>query len=147
MPKKTKMAAERIKERHQGTVKPKMHLPSVLDGGCIFLNKSYLLYMQLHTQIKKRKNQRSSRWNDINNKSGAPICRPDLQPDQAADYQRGFAAGQAMPSHPGLARDLRISVITTKRAYDELEKKASFTSYRQRAFCSPKNTELLREGT
>ena len=32
-----------------------------------------------------------------------------------------LAPGEALPSIRGLAKDLKISVITTKRAYDELE--------------------------
>ena len=46
----------------------------------------------------------------------------------------------------GLARDLRISVITTKRAYDELEKEGFLYAVPAKGFfVAPKNTELLRE--
>ena len=51
-----------------------------------------------------------------------------------------------MPSIRGLARDLRISVITTKRAYDELEKEGFLYAVPAKGFfVAPKNTELLRE--
>lgn len=82
----------------------------------------------------------------IDNKSGAPIydqictqikdqiIRGDLQPDEA------------MPSIRGLARDLRISVITTKRAYDELEQEGFLYAVPAKGFfVAPKNTALLRE--
>ena len=53
---------------------------------------------------------------------------------------------EAMPSIRGLARDLRISVITTKRAYDELEKEGFLYAVPAKGFfVAPKNTELLRE--
>ena len=42
--------------------------------------------------------------------------------------------------------DLRISVITTKRAYDELEKEGFLYAVPAKGFfVAPKNTELLRE--
>lgn len=50
------------------------------------------------------------------------------------------------PPSGGLARDLRISVITTKRAYDELEKEGFLYAVPAKGFfVAPKNTELLRE--
>ena len=53
---------------------------------------------------------------------------------------------EALPSIRGLARDLRISVITTKRAYDELEKEGFLYAIPAKGFfVAPKNTELLRE--
>ena len=51
-----------------------------------------------------------------------------------------------LPSIRGLARDLRISVITTKRAYDELEREGFiYTVPAKGCFVAPRNTELLRE--
>ena len=55
---------------------------------------------------------------------------------------------QALPSIRNLAKDLRISVITTKRAYDELEREGFiYTLPAKGCFVAPKNTELLREQT
>ena len=54
--------------------------------------------------------------------------------------------GQPLPSIRALARDLRISVITTKRAYDELEKEGFLYAIPAKGFfVAAKNTELLRE--
>ena len=54
--------------------------------------------------------------------------------------------GDALPSMRLLAKELRISVITTKRAYDELEREGFiYTVPAKGCFVSPKNTELLRE--
>ena len=54
--------------------------------------------------------------------------------------------GEQLPSIRQLARDLRISVVTTKRAYDELEREGFlYTVPAKGCFVAPKNTELLRE--
>lgn len=51
-----------------------------------------------------------------------------------------------LPSIRSLAKDLRISVITTKRAYDELERDGFiYTVAGKGCFVAQKNTELLRE--
>lgn len=52
----------------------------------------------------------------------------------------------ALPSIRNLAKDLRISVITTKRAYDELEREGFiYTLPAKGCFVAPRNVELLRE--
>lgn len=54
--------------------------------------------------------------------------------------------GTLLPSIRTLAKDLRISVITTKRAYDELEKDGYIYSVAGKgSYVAEKNTELLRE--
>lgn len=51
-----------------------------------------------------------------------------------------------LPSIRSLAKDLRISFITTKRAYEELEKDGFiYTVQGKGCFVAPKNVELLRE--
>ena len=51
-----------------------------------------------------------------------------------------------LPSIRGLAKDLRISFVTTKRAYDELEKEGFlYTIPGKGCFVAAKNVELLRE--
>ena len=57
-----------------------------------------------------------------------------------------LAEGEALPSIRGLAKDLRISVITTKRAYEELEREGFiYTMAGKGSFVAKKNLELLRE--
>ena len=82
----------------------------------------------------------------IDNKSGAPIY------DQIyTQIKNQIISGQPgpdemLPSIRNLAKDLRISVITTKRAYEELEKEGFiYTVAAKGCFVAPKNTELLRE--
>jgi len=54
--------------------------------------------------------------------------------------------GEALPSIRNLAKDLRISVITTKRAYDELERDGFiYTVPAKGCFVAEKNIELIRE--
>ena len=52
-----------------------------------------------------------------------------------------LSAGDALPSMRLLAKELRISVITTKRAYEELERDGPGKG----CFVAPQNRELLRE--
>ncbi len=54
--------------------------------------------------------------------------------------------GELLPSIRSLAKDLRISVITTKRAYDELEKDGYIYSIAGKGFyVAESNTEIMRE--
>ncbi|MDD4849926.1 MAG: GntR family transcriptional regulator [Gemmiger sp.] len=58
----------------------------------------------------------------------------------------GLCAGDALPSIRLLARELRISVITTKRAYEELENEGFITTVPGRGcFVAPQNPALHRE--
>jgi len=51
-----------------------------------------------------------------------------------------------LPSIRGLAKDLRISFITTKHAYEELEQEGFiYTLPGKGCYVAPKNTEILRE--
>ena len=54
--------------------------------------------------------------------------------------------GEALPSLRLLARDLRVSVITTKRAYEELEREGFIATIPGKGcFVTPKDLELVRE--
>ena len=82
----------------------------------------------------------------INNKSGAPIYDQIYNQIKQQIISGALQPDEAMPSIRGLARDLRISVITTKRAYDELEKEGFiYTIAAKGCFVAPLNTDLLRE--
>lgn len=57
-----------------------------------------------------------------------------------------LAPGEALPSIRALAKDLKISVITTKRAYDELEAEGFlFTVAGKGCFVAEKNLDIVRE--
>ena len=84
----------------------------------------------------------------IDNKSSLPIYDQIYSQIKAQIISGELKEHEALPSIRSLAKDLRISVITTKRAYDELEKEGFiYTIAAKGCFVAPKNVELLREET
>lgn len=82
----------------------------------------------------------------IDNKSGAPIYDQIYSQIKAQIISGVLKENEMLPSIRGLAKDLRISFITTKRAYDELEKDGFiYTVQAKGCYVAPKNTELIRE--
>lgn len=82
----------------------------------------------------------------IDNRSGAPIYDQIYSQIKDAILSGQVAEGEALPSIQALAKDLRISVITTKRAYDELESEGFiYTLPGKGCFVAERSTELLRE--
>ena len=82
----------------------------------------------------------------IDNKSGAPIYDQIFTQIKGHILSGGLKQDEALPSIRGLAKDLRISVITTKRAYEELERAGFiYTVPGKGSFVAAKNQELLRE--
>ena len=82
----------------------------------------------------------------IDNKSSSPIYDQIYAQIKAQIISGDLREDEALPSIRNLAKDLRISVITTKRAYDELEKEGFiYTIAAKGCFVAPKNIELLRE--
>lgn len=82
----------------------------------------------------------------IDNKSSLPIYDQIYSQIKAQIINGELQEDDALPSIRNLAKDLRISVITTKRAYDELEKEGFiYTIAAKGCFVAPKNTELIRE--
>ena len=82
----------------------------------------------------------------IDNKSGAPIYEQIYTQLKSQIISGTLLEDEALPSIRSLAKDLRISVVTTKRAYDELEKEGFiYTIAAKGCFVAPLNTDLLRE--
>ena len=82
----------------------------------------------------------------IDNRSGAPIYDQIYSQIKDAILSGQVTEGEALPSIRALAKDLRISVITTKRAYDELENEGFiYTLPGRGCFVAERSTELLRE--
>ncbi len=82
----------------------------------------------------------------IDNKSGAPIYDQIYTQIKNQIISGELREHDILPSIRGLAKDLRISFVTTKRAYDELEKEGFlYTIPAKGCFVAPKNVELLRE--
>ena len=82
----------------------------------------------------------------ISNSSGKPIYEQITDQVKEQIMAGALAAGDALPSMRLLAKELRISVITTKRAYEELERDGFLENVPGKGcFVSPQNRELLRE--
>jgi len=82
----------------------------------------------------------------IDNKSGAPIYEQIYTQVKDQIISGTLTEDEALPSIRSLAKDLRISVITTKRAYDELERDGFiYTVAGKGSFVAARNLELLRE--
>ena len=82
----------------------------------------------------------------IDNRSGTPIYDQIYSQIKNQIISGDLKEDEALPSIRNLAKDLRISVITTKRAYDELEREGFiYTVPAKGCFVAPKNIELLRE--
>ena len=82
----------------------------------------------------------------ISNSSGKPIYEQITDQIKEQIMTGALAAGDALPSMRLLAKELRISVITTKRAYEELERDGFLENVPGKGcFVAPQNKELLRE--
>ena len=82
----------------------------------------------------------------IDTKSGEPIYNQIYSQIKNQSISGELKENDMLPSIRGLAKDLRISFITTKRAYEELEREGFiYTLPAKGCYVAPKNTELLRE--
>lgn len=82
----------------------------------------------------------------IDNKSGMPIYEQIYSQIKRQIISGNLKEDDPLPSIRNLAKDLRISVMTTKRAYEELEREGFiYTVAARGCFVAPKNLELIRE--
>ena len=82
----------------------------------------------------------------ISNANGEPIYQQIVTQFKAKILAGELKEGDALPSMRLLAKELRISVITTKRAYEELEREGFIVSYTGKgSFVASPNREFLRE--
>ncbi|WP_077369053.1 GntR family transcriptional regulator [Anaerosalibacter sp. Marseille-P3206] len=82
----------------------------------------------------------------ISNSSNEPIYEQISSQIKAMILKGDLIEGDMLPSIRGLAKDLQISVITTKRAYDELEREGFIESVQGKgSFVASQNKELMRE--
>ena len=82
----------------------------------------------------------------LTNAGGQPIYDQIVSQVKAQILSGRLKEGDALPSLRALAKDLRISVITTKRAYEELEREGFIVSMTGKgSFVAGANTELIRE--
>ncbi len=82
----------------------------------------------------------------ISNSNNEPIYEQIYKQIKSLIIAQKLTQGELLPSIRNLAKDLRISVITTKRAYDELEKDGYIYSVPGKgSYVAKKNTQLIRE--
>lgn len=82
----------------------------------------------------------------ISNASSQPIYEQIFSQIKSSIISGRLSEGEILPSIRNLAKDLRISVITTKRAYDELERAGYiYTVAGKGSFVAQKNIEVIRE--
>lgn len=82
----------------------------------------------------------------INNSSEIPIYEQIVSQIKNYIITGELKSGDALPSLRFLAKELRISVITTKRAYEELENQGFIESVPGKgSFVANKSSQILRE--
>ncbi len=82
----------------------------------------------------------------ISNKDERPIYEQITSQMKKMILSGELGEGEMLPSMRVLAKDLRISVITTKRAYEELEKDGLIETVTGKgSFVAEQNTELIKE--
>ena len=83
---------------------------------------------------------------NISNANGEPIYLQIANQIKTLILEGKLKEGDALPSMRVLATELRISFMTTKRAYEELERAGFIESYTGRgSFVKAQNLELYRE--
>lgn len=82
----------------------------------------------------------------ITNSSGIPIFEQIENAIKEAIFSNELKEGEMLPSVRSLANDLKISFLTVKRAYDELEKTGFIKTVQGKgSYVSPKNLDLIKE--
>ncbi len=82
----------------------------------------------------------------ISNTAGTPIYEQIKEQIKAAIFRGELKEGELLPSIRRLARDLQISVITTMRAYNDLEQEGFVVNIQGKGcYVQSQNTDLLRE--
>lgn len=82
----------------------------------------------------------------ITNSSGLPIFEQIENSIKEAIFSNELKEGEMLPSVRSLANDLKISFLTVKRAYDELEKAGFIKTVQGKgSYVAPKNLDLIKE--
>ncbi|RJF44003.1 GntR family transcriptional regulator [Actinomyces sp. 2119] len=82
----------------------------------------------------------------LSNTAGVPIYEQIAQQVRDAILTGRVEADEALPSIRALARDLRVSVITTTRAYSDLVAEGFLANVPGKGyFALPRNSELVHE--
>nr|WP_330392701.1 GntR family transcriptional regulator [Anaerocolumna jejuensis] len=107
------------------------------------LLKAYIVYIE-YIQYNEQGEQQVDII--ISNSSGKPIYEQITMQIKNMIMSGELRPGDSLPSMRLLAKELRISVITTKRAYEDLERDGFITTLVGKgSFVSETNTEIMKE--
>ncbi len=82
----------------------------------------------------------------VSNQSGKPIYQQIMSQIKNGILRGELRANEPLPSIRGLAKELKISVITTKKAYEELEAEGFIISTPGKgSYVAPQNRALMQE--
>lgn len=106
------------------------------------LTKIKQRYIVLYITVKRGDNLNFI----ISNNSEIPIYQQIKKEIINSISNNELKENDMLPSIRNLAKDLRISILTVKKAYDELEQEAYIKTVQGKGtFVTPRNTELIRE--
>lgn len=106
------------------------------------LTKTKQRYIVLYITVKRGDNLNFI----ISNNSEIPIYQQIKKEIINSISNNELKENDMLPSIRNLAKDLRISILTVKKAYDELEQEAYIKTVQGKGtFVTPRNTELIRE--
>ena len=106
------------------------------------LTKIKQRYIVLYITVKRGDNLNFI----ISNNSEIPIYQQIKKEIINSISNNELKENEMLPSIRNLAKDLRISILTVKKAYDELEQEAYIKTVQGKGtFVTPRNTELIRE--
>ena len=108
------------------------------------------IYNNHHKEVENRKSsfgcERVSMDIILSNSSGVPIYEQIEEQIKSQIVTGALAEGEALPSMRILAKELRISIITTKRAYEDLERDGFIESVTGKgSFVKGINSDIVRE--
>lgn len=84
----------------------------------------------------------------LSNNAGEPLYEQIKKQIKTQIISQDLSDGELLPSIRSLAKDLQVSVITTKRAYDELETEGFIETVPGKgSFVAQQNPELLKDRT
>lgn len=108
---------------------------------CIY--KIYTLYTHIYIVYKNRGDKLNI---NISNSSIIPLYEQIQNQIKSQILNGNLKSGEGLPSIRSLAKELKVSIITTKRSYEELEKEGLIqTVVGKGTFVAVKNTERLKE--
>lgn len=108
----------------------------------MYIDNIYTLYTDIHSVLN-----RGDKLNiNVSNSSTIPLYEQIQNQIKAQILSGCLTPGEGLPSIRSLAKELKVSIITTKRAYEELEKEGFLQTVAGKGtFVAQQNTERLKE--